>query len=154
MFKMSRRTRTAVVGAALIAVVALILPAPAAAVAAPAARPHGGVSVSVELVATSDLGPAYVAGSSVAAYPVYDTFTWSKIYKCTYAGWAHVQVNFQCRLQNPFTGTTYTGFSGSFSGGSYNPSARSFRTADTYLCTYASAAYNDGSDGDTDTKGA
>jgi hypothetical protein len=122
----------------LIALVAAVTP-PAAAAAAPPKLSAGSVSVTVEMV---PLGPDYVAGSAVASYPTYDVSLWAKVYKCTYAGWAHVLVNYQCRLKDPFSGYYLAGFTGSFSNGYANPSARTFRTANVYLCTLATAGYN------------
>jgi hypothetical protein len=94
--------------------------------------------------------PTYVAGSSVASKPVWDEATQSWYWKCTYAGWAHVQVNYDCHLNNLF-GTTISRRTGEFSGGSYSTPGMYFRKDnDAYLCTIAYAAYNNGSDSDSD----
>ena len=151
-----KRLRLGVGVAVVVLVAALVHPGVAAAATTVSAeRPIGKVSVSVEYVPLASKGPLspdYVAGSSVASYPTYDTTLWAKIYKCTYSGWAHVLVNYQCRLKDPYTGSYLTGFSGSFSDGSENPSARSYKTANVYLCTVASAGYWDGSAYDSDQK--
>ena len=96
---------------------------------------------------------AYVAGASVASRPTYDSSTGTFSYKCTYAGWASVRVNWECSLRAPALGLTLSSHSGSFSGGSASP-PRYYYTKQygiTTVCTVAYAAYADGSDWDSDT---
>jgi hypothetical protein len=107
---------------------------------------------SVLSVTTADAAPvtpAYVAGSASPAKPGYDAATWSKTYKCAFAGWAHVRVNWQCRLKDPASGVYLSGHSGSFTTGSATTPTYFFPTANVYLCTVANASYADGSDSDS-----
>lgn len=88
--------------------------------------------------------PDYVAGAAVAAKPGYDVALWSKTYKCVYTGWVHVRVNWQCALKTS-SGITLSSHTGSFSGGGLSTPLYYYKTANTYLCAYASAGYSDGS---------
>lgn len=115
----------------------LLLAGPAAARPADSEGSAGGVGIR------------YVAGSSIA-YIGYSSGSHSKIWKCSFAGWAHVQVNWSCKLKNPYTGTTYSSRSGSFSDGSHVTPWYYFSKDNVYLCADAYAAYNNGSDSDYD----
>lgn len=97
------------------------------------------------------VSPNYVAGSAVAGTPVYDPITWTKSFKCTFSGWAHVPVIWDCKLKDGFTGAVYDEEQGGFSNGSVNPGPWTIFHSNTYMCTVAYAAYTDGSDSDSDT---
>lgn len=88
--------------------------------------------------------PDYNPGAASASKPGYDPATWSKTYKCQYPGWVTVQVNWVCSLKTS-GGVTVSSHSGTFSSGSYSTPLYYYKTANTYLCTYASAGYADGS---------
>jgi hypothetical protein len=97
--------------------------------------------------------PLYTAGSAVAGTPGYDVATWSKTYTCSFAGWAHVQVNWQCWLEDPFTHVRLGDLrTGGFSGGGTTTPTWYHHTSNVYLCTEAYAAYADGSDSDDDER--
>lgn len=95
--------------------------------------------------------PAYVAGSANAFAPTHDAATWTENFHCSFAGWAHVTVNWSCRLKDPTYGVYYSTHTGSFSKGYATTSTFSYTIANTYLCTLAYAAYQDGSASDDDT---
>lgn len=94
--------------------------------------------------------PQYVAGSAVPFKPVWDDATQSYSWKCVFSGWAQVQVNWDCHLDNIF-GTAVSRHTGSYGGGTYSTPVYYYRKAyGTYLCTVAYAAYNNGSASDSD----
>lgn len=88
--------------------------------------------------------PDYVPGAASASKPGYDPALWSKTYKCQFPGWVRVQVNWQCALKTP-GGVTLSSHTGYFTSGSYSTPLYYYKTANTYLCTFASAGYADGS---------
>jgi hypothetical protein len=107
------------------------------------------------LVLTTPMGaqavvtPQYVAGSSVARKPTYNPSTGFQSYNCAFSGWAHVKVNSQCRLED-LSGVVLQSHSHSFTTGSYSSSTFMIAKSTQTLCVVATAAYSDGSDGDTD----
>lgn len=116
------------------------------------------LAVTVAAVAAANLlvGPGdasaqvYVAGSSVAFAPHYDTSIQAWVYHCSFAGWAHVQVNWTCSIEIA-GGPTEGSHRGSFSNGSTITSTWSYKKSpSTGLCTTASAGYADGSSSDFD----
>jgi hypothetical protein len=96
----------------------------------------------------------YVAGSSVAHEPQYNSIAKTMDYKCSFAGWAHVKVNWTCTIKEGSGpgAVTLGSFDGSFSDGSANPAWHSVRMGSgrRFVCVYAYAAYNDGSGSDAD----
>lgn len=102
--------------------------------------------------AQANVHPDYAPGAAVASAPVYDAGMQSYTWKCTYAGWAAVQVNWTCRLKDGLYGATYSQFSGSFFNGYFTTALYYYHKASSgvYLCTYAAASYNDGSASDSD----
>jgi hypothetical protein len=106
-----------------------------------AARTNGGVTVQ------------YVAGAATAVAPSWSSSAQGWYFRCSYAGWAHVRVNFTCKLVNGFTNTTLFSRSGSFSDGSHLTSQFFYKkSSSAYLCTVASASYADGSDSDSERR--
>lgn len=97
--------------------------------------------------------PAYVAGASVARTPTYDAESGLWSWKCSYAGWAGVKVNYTCALYTG-TGTLVAGpHTGSFSNGGHDTALYySPKGSAGTICTVADAEYNDGSAGDEDRK--
>lgn len=93
---------------------------------------------------TAPLRPDYVAGAAVAAKPGYDPALWSKTYKCVFTGWVQVRVNWTCALKTS-GGVTLSSHTGYFLSGGYSTPLYYYKTANTYLCAYASAGYSDGS---------
>ena len=64
-----------------------------------------------------------------------------------------MQVDWSCKLVNGYTGTTYLSRTGSFSDGSHVTALFWYKkSSSAYLCTVAYAAYNNGSDSDSDRK--
>lgn len=96
--------------------------------------------------AISSPASAYTAGSAVAGKVSWDQATKSKKYNCAFAGWAHVTVNWECKLK-VLGGTNYVqSHSGSFSGGYKTTSTYYYRSGvNTVYCAVAYAAYADGS---------
>jgi hypothetical protein len=96
----------------------------------------------------------YEPGSANAFKPVYDSSLGGYKFKCSYAGWVSVRVNWTCDLTAPALGLTLSHKSGSFSGGDYNPGwwfyPKSYGV--TTVCTVAYATYADGSAYDNDRK--
>ncbi|GAA2351785.1 hypothetical protein [Dactylosporangium salmoneum] len=90
----------------------------------------------------------YTAGSSVVNYVFYDVANGGYKFKCAYAGWASVRVNWTCSLIAPALGVTLAAHPGSFSNGSANPNYFFYPKlqGSTIVCAVAYAEYNDGSD--------
>lgn len=102
---------------------------------------------------SSSASVQYVAGSSSAFAPVWSSTLQLWQYKCAFAGWDHVQVNWTCQLVLVSNGVVESQHTGSFSGGSANPGWYSYKKSpSTAMCTVAYAAYFDGSDHDRDEK--
>lgn len=89
----------------------------------------------------------YNPGSAVAFKPTYNTTLGGYQFKCAYAGWVQVTVNWSCDLTAPALGLTLSHKTGSFSSGSANPGpwfyAKSYGV--TKVCTVAYASYANGS---------
>jgi hypothetical protein len=97
--------------------------------------------------------PLYVAGNASAFAPYWISSIQSWGYYCVFNGWAHVQVNWRCQVRLVATGQVLTSHSGEFSNGGYSTPHWSFKKAEgTPMCTYADAAYADGSSSDHDRK--
>jgi hypothetical protein len=97
---------------------------------------------------------AYVAGSANAFRPVYNSAAGGFTFKCAFAGWAGVKVNWTCKLTAPVLNLTLSSKSGSFSNGSANPGPWTVpkQHGITPVCTVAHATYADGSASDSDQK--
>lgn len=93
---------------------------------------------------------AYVAGSAVAGSWSYDYTIGGPVFRCTYSGWAYVDVNFTCRLRD-VRGYTVARRDGTFNDGYHRTPLLSFRGPKGYYCVYAAASYANGSDSDSDT---
>jgi len=140
----------------VVVIIVGVVGVPSPAQAAPAGRagsaPTAATGVGNRLAPGIVAHPNYAGGVATAGIPGYDVPTWSKTYTCVFLDWAHVQVNWQCRLKDPVSGGYLQTHSGSFTNGSATTPTYYYHTADAYLCTVASAGYADGSASDSDTR--